>query len=58
MTGVDVSVAQDGGILKAVLTEGLGTATPSFGSEVLSFLAFVCDLFEGYCSLHWNIERW
>ncbi|CAG5088138.1 Oidioi.mRNA.OKI2018_I69.PAR.g11745.t1.cds [Oikopleura dioica] len=34
MTGVDVSVAQDGGILKAVLTEGLGTATPSFGSEV------------------------
>ena len=55
---MDVSVAQDGGILKAVLTEGLGTATPSFGSEVLSFLAFVCDLFEGYCSLHWNIERW
>ena len=34
MSGVDVSVAQDGGIMKAVLTEGLGTATPSFGSEV------------------------
>lgn len=34
MSGVDVSVAQDGGILKAVLSEGIGTATPSFGSEV------------------------
>lgn len=48
MTGADVSVAQDGGIMKEVLTEGLGTATPSFGSEVL--ISFRESLFD------WNLK--
>lgn len=31
---VDVSPAQDGGILKEIITQGTSQATPSFGSEV------------------------
>jgi len=39
MTGsVDVSPAQDGGILKEITVEGTSDATPSFGSEVRTFL--------------------
>ena len=41
MTGsVDVSPAQDGGIMKEITVEGTSDATPSFGSEVLFFQNF------------------
>lgn len=31
---IDVSPAQDGGILKEITAEGVNEVTPSFGSEV------------------------
>ena len=34
VAAVDVSPAQDGGILKEITVEGSSDATPAFGSEV------------------------
>ena len=34
MTEVDISVAQDGGILKTITKPGIGEITPDYGSEV------------------------
>ena len=37
--GKDVSPAQDGGILKEVIKEGLGEVTPSYGSEASDLIS-------------------
>ena len=61
---VDVSVSQDGGIMKTISRQGEGQVTPEFGSEVIS-RSFLVTHFSrdrnnilGYSSLHGYIRRW
>ena len=61
---VDVSVSQDGGIMKTISRQGEGQVTPEFGSEVIS-RSFLVTQFShdrnnilGYSSLHGYIRRW
>ena len=41
---IDVSVSQDGGIMKTISHEGEGQVTPEFGSEVSFDLGFMSHL--------------